>query len=79
MKIKSAFLAAALVVTGMAIGGEAAFAFQGHMFNAKADLQAARAQLNMAIPDKDGHRVNAIGLVDQALMQTNMGIRAGAQ
>lgn len=78
-RIKSAALAAVLVATGIAVGGEAALAFQGHMFDARADLQAARTQLQVAVPDKDGHRVQALQLVNQALQQTNLGIAAGSR
>jgi hypothetical protein len=77
--ITSAILGTALVAAGVLVGGEAAFAYQGHMFAARGDLRAARAELNGAIPDKAGHRVNAIGLVDRALAQVNAGIGAGAR
>lgn len=79
LNVKLALLGFALVAGGIAIGGEAALAYQGHMFSARADLQAARAQLDSAYADKAGHRVAAIGLVDRALAQTNAGIAAGAR
>jgi len=78
-KIKSALLVTALVGAGVIAGGEAAFAYQGHMYSARQDLVSARTQLNQAEADKDGHRVNAIRLVDEALGQTNAGIMAGAR
>ncbi len=78
-RAKSAILAVVLVSVGIALGGEAALAYQGHMFTARRDLQAARAQLGVAVPDKAGHRESALGLVNQALAQTNAGIAAGAR
>jgi hypothetical protein len=48
------------------------------MLAAKGDLQAAANELNAAVPDKAGHRVKALDLVNRAINQTNMGIRAGA-
>jgi|HubBroStandDraft_6_1064221.scaffolds.fasta_scaffold1507646_2 hypothetical protein len=62
---------------GAVVGG-VAVASQVHMRNARADLQAAWSQLNEATPDKAGHRVQAMNLVDQAINQVNAGISAGA-
>ena len=78
-RVKTALFGFALVTAGVVIGGEAAFAYQGHMLAARQDLQAARAQLNAALPDKAGHRISAIDLVNQALQQTNAGLSAGAR
>jgi len=47
------------------------------MQNALNDLNAAQNQLQIAIPDKAGHRVNAINLVGQAINEVNLGIQAG--
>ncbi len=58
---------------GAGIGG-AAMAYQGHMFNALHDLQAAQNQLNLAVADKGGHRDSAINLVNQAITEVNAGI-----
>ena len=66
------------VVLGVAFAG-AAFAVQGHMLNARADLYAARQQLSVAIADKGGYRVNAISLIDQAIGEVNAGFAAGAE
>jgi ABC-type transporter Mla subunit MlaD len=49
------------------------------MFNARDDLQNALNELQQAIPDKGGHRVQAIDLVNQAIDQVNQGIQFGAQ
>ena len=58
-----------------AVPAEAA---QPHMNHALSDLQAALNQLNVAIPDKGGHRVKAIALVKQAIDETTAGMAAGA-
>jgi hypothetical protein len=75
-----------LVVAGVAtalsfsfLGAGTAYAVQTHMFNARDDLNNAVNELNMAIPDKGGHRVNAINLVNQAIGEVNAGIQVGAQ
>ena len=62
-----------------AIGAGTAMAVQTHMMYARGDLQSALSQLNAAVPDKAGHRVNAINLVNQAIVQVNLGIAAGAK
>jgi hypothetical protein len=49
------------------------------MFNARDALQNAQNELEIAIPDKGGHRVAAINLVQQAIDQVNLGIQFGAQ
>lgn len=48
---------------------------QPYMVNALSALQAARQQLEQAAPDKGGHRVQAIQLVDQAITQVEMGMQ----
>src|SRR6185436_11086897 len=47
---------------------------QPFMRAARADLQTAKSELQRATPDKGGHRVNAISLVNQAIAQVNQGI-----
>lgn len=47
---------------------------QPFMRAARADLNTAKRQLQQATPDKGGHRVKAISLVNQALAQVNAGI-----
>lgn len=61
------------------VGAGAASAFQPHMLAARDHLQFAQGELHQAVPDKEGHRVNAERLVQQAIDQVNEGIRAGAQ
>ncbi|MFI5300252.1 MAG: hypothetical protein ACHREM_19360 [Polyangiales bacterium] len=55
----------------------AADAKQPHMTDAKASLEAAKTQLDIAKHDKDGHRVKAIALVKDALKEVDLGITAG--
>jgi hypothetical protein len=50
---------------------------QPHMDNALADLHAARHQLDIALDDKGGHRLRAIGIVDNAIEEVKAGIDAG--
>ena len=68
---------------GLALAGYAASAAaqvdQPHMQKALADLQAARAELNAAAHDKQGHRGRAIQDVDQAIGEVRAGIAAGDQ
>jgi len=47
---------------------------QPFMQAARADLQTAKRELQRATPDKGGHRVKAIALVNQAIAQVNQGI-----
>lgn len=81
MRRKGFRLGALLFVFGMLFGivcGGTAVAVQTHMLNARADLNSALVQLNAAVPDKAGHRVSAVNLVNQAIAQINLGIAAGA-
>jgi hypothetical protein len=55
-----------------------AIAAQTHMDNALAALNRAYNQLDLATPDKAGHRVKAMGLVQDAIGETKLGIAAGA-
>jgi hypothetical protein len=61
------------------LGAGTAYAVQTHMLNARDDLQQAQNELQQAVPDKGGHRVDAINLVQQAIDQVNQGIQFGAQ
>jgi hypothetical protein len=49
------------------------------MYAALNHLNMAWNQLNLALPDKAGHRVAAMNLVKQAISQVNAGIAAGAR
>ena len=61
-----ALLLAAIIATGAPD--------QPFMQAARADLQTAKRELQRATPDKGGHRVKAINLVNQAIAQVNQGI-----
>jgi hypothetical protein len=72
----------AIVAVSMLAGGlmtGTAMAIQGHMWNARAALERAGAQLQAAAPDKAGHRVAAMSDVNAALSEVNAGISAGAE
>ena len=49
---------------------------QPNMQAALGDLRAARASLERALPDKAGHRLRAIGLVNQAIAEVQAGMAA---
>jgi len=73
--VTKGLVAAALAATlssGVLIGR--ATADQPHMHNALDALKQARAELEMAIPDKGGHRVNAIEATERAIRETRAGI-----
>ena len=70
---KSILCAAALL-----LASAAASAFvpdQPRMQSARADLQAARAQLRSATADKGGHRAKALEQIEAAITEVNEGIR----
>jgi hypothetical protein len=72
---------AAVIAASMLAGGlmtATAVAYQPHMWNALHALQTADAQLQAALPDKGGHRDNAISLINQAISEVNAGIAAGS-
>jgi len=71
MKARTLF-AALLLLSTVAIAG--AVGDQPNMQAARADLQTAKRELQMATADKAGHRVNAISLVNQAIAEVNAGI-----
>jgi hypothetical protein len=50
---------------------------QPMMRDALSQLRAARASLQAAAHDKGGHRVSAIRLIDQAIVEVELGIDAG--
>lgn len=63
-----------LVLAASFVGGCATGGGQPHMNAALTELQAARGELQAAVSDKGGHRVNAIRLVDDAINETQAGI-----
>jgi len=68
-------LCAAVLFSGFLVGR--ATAAQPRMQVALERLQAARSELEAAVPDKAGHRVKAIALVDEAIGEVRLGIAAG--
>lgn len=79
VKLGALALVTAAGLMGAGVGAGVALADQTHMTNALNDLNSAQSELQAAQPDKAGHRVAAISLVDQAINQVNLGIQAGAQ
>lgn len=63
-----------MVVLGLIAVASAAPPDQPFMEAARADLQKAKTELNLAMRDKGGHRAKAVGLVNQAIGQVNAGI-----
>ena len=71
MRVRIALAFFTLLIVGVIVG---AAPDQPFMRAARADLQTAKNQLQQATPDKGGHRVKAIALVNQAIAQCNAGI-----
>ena len=73
-------LVAALIglATGVVVTTAAARTQQTHMDYALTLLRSARHHLDLAQADKGGHRVKAIGLVDQAITEVQAGIQYAA-
>lgn len=63
------------ILSGAVLAGSV-MASQPHMQAALQNLYAARQQLNAAVPDKAGHRVNALNWVNKAISETQEGIAA---
>jgi hypothetical protein len=72
LTVSAAFLAGAAVASGVAI------AQQPNMQNALDSLLSAQSSLQMAAPNKGGHRDRAIGLVNQAIEEVRLGIAFAA-
>ncbi len=64
----------ACLALGLVAGATIATAAQPNMQAALGSLQAARAELVKALPNKGGHRERAIALVDQAITEPRAGI-----
>lgn len=71
MKARIALTLFTLLTAGVIAG---AAPDQPFMRAARADLQTAKNELQRATPDKSGHRVKAIALVNQAIGRVNAGI-----
>jgi hypothetical protein len=76
MKTIKTSLVMLMVIAGMNLG--IARADQPAMHGALSHLRQARADLERALADKGGHRERAISLVDQAIAETQAGIRYAA-
>ncbi len=74
LRQSSMFLSGAFA--GLMLTG-AAFAYQGNLHSALDSLYAAKNSLLRATPNKEGHRVEAIRLVNDAIAETKRGIAAG--
>lgn len=71
--VAAAALAAA-ALAGSLLSATLVRADQPNMQNALSQLQAAKASLQAASHNKGGHRVNAIQLIDQAMVEVQLGI-----
>jgi len=67
-----------LVLTLGYLAGCATAAGQPHMESALSELRSARGELEAATPDKGGHKVRAIELVDEAISEVKAGIAYAA-
>jgi hypothetical protein len=70
--IALALVCAAVLLAGFLVGR--ATAAQPHMQAALDHLRAAKTELQLAEPDKGGHRAKAIGLVNDAIGQVELGM-----
>lgn len=66
--------AALLAAFGGGLAASGARADQPYMHDALDQLRTARATLAAGSPDKGGHRVRAIALVDRAIAEVRTGI-----
>lgn len=64
----------AAVLVGSLLSATLVRADQPNMQNALSQLQAAKASLEAAAHNKGGHRVNAINLINQAIVEVQLGI-----
>ena len=70
---KSIVLALGVTLASGIFAGEA-LAYQEHMHAAMDALRTAHHELEMADPNKGGHREAAMRLIDQAMAETQAGI-----
>jgi len=68
-------LLAAGVAVAFAAGCASGPPYQPHMQNALAALQNAQSELELATPNKGGHRERAMNLISNAINQVEMGIQ----
>ena len=74
VKMTTLAMAASALALSACAGYAVAEVNQPHMQNAIAALQTARGELVVAESNKGGHRVAALGYVDQALREAREGI-----
>lgn len=72
-------LAGAAAMSAFTLPLGTAIANQPAMQNAINHLQNARVALNNATADKGGHKVKALGLIDQAIAEVRAGIAFDAK
>lgn len=63
-----------IVILALFAAAQAAAPDQPFMEAARADLQKAKAELQLAMRDKGGHRAKALSLVNRAIAEVNAGI-----
>ncbi|MEQ9619457.1 MAG: hypothetical protein RIG61_09820 [Deltaproteobacteria bacterium] len=68
------FFALVLFGTFNMFGSANARSYQPNMEQALGSLHSARVSLEVSSPDKGGHRVRALELVNQAIEQVRLGI-----
>ena len=71
---KRNWLTIVLVIIAFLCGGIISYAAQPHMQSALGHLKAARHELEIATPNKGGHRERALELTDKAIVQVEEGI-----
>ena len=71
-------IVAGVAIAGIAFAAGIAVAAQPKMEAALHSLERARGDLDRAEHDKGGHRVKALELIDHAIEEVKLGIRAGA-
>lgn len=64
-----------ILILSLFAAAQAVVPDQPFMEAARADLQKAKAELQLAMRDKGGHRAKALGLVNNAIGQVNAGIQ----
>jgi hypothetical protein len=67
-----------LAVAGGAFAAGLAYAAQPHMEAALNALMSAQTELKVAEHNKGGHRAKALGLVNSAIQEVQLGIAAGS-
>lgn len=70
----AALAAGGAIAAGLIGASTSAEAYQGNMERALSALFSALASLREAVPDKGGHRVKAMNLIQQAITETQAGI-----